>query len=234
MTEGPRTRPAGLASRTGCARKKRSQAPRFPSARVLPDRLKIETNPRSPTWHHRASIRFTPPLPSKSAATATGSTAWTPWRRRPRCRWTGFRSRSRSCWRTCSGARTTGTCRRTTSGRWRAGTRRRSRRRRSRSCRRASCCRTSPGFPRWWTWRPCATASGGWEATRNASTRSSPWTWSSTTPCRWTTSARCRRSPPIPRSSTSATRSGTRSCAGARRPSTTSAWCRPTRASSTR
>ena len=91
----------------------------------------------------------------------------------PRCRWTGCRSRSRSCWRTCSGARTTGTCRRTTSGRWRAGTRERSRKRRSPSCRRGSCCRTSPGSPPSWTWRPCAKASGDWAATRSASIRCS-------------------------------------------------------------
>ena len=207
---------------------------RLPSAYACQTASKPKSIPRSLTWHHRVSIRFTPPRPSRSGATATGSTVSNPWRRRPRCRWTGCRSPSRSCWRTCSGARTTGTCRRTTSGRWRAGTRGRSRRRKSPSCRRASCCRTSPACPPSWTWRPCAKASNGWAATRSVSTRSSPWTWSSTTRCRWTTSAHSNRSPPTRNWSTSATRNGTRSCAGGRRPSTTSAWCRPTPASSIR
>ena len=57
---------------------------------------------------------------------------------------------------------------------------------RSASCRRACCCRTSPGSPRWWTWRPCATPWRPWAPTPIAPTRCCRPTWSSTTPCRWT------------------------------------------------
>ena len=108
--------------------------------------------------------------------------------------------------RTCSGARTTGTCRRPTSRRWRGGDAAGETRQGDRlHAGRASCCRTSPGFPPSWIWRPCGKASGGWAATRDVSTRSSPWTWSSTTRCRWITSAPFSRSPPTRNSSTSAT-----------------------------
>mgnify|MGYP002232007367 CR=1 FL=1 len=63
--------------------------------------------------------------------------------------------------------------------------------------------------------------------------RSSP-TWSSTIPCRSTSTAWPTRSNRTWTSNTSATANATSSCVGASRPSATSAWCRREPASSTR
>ncbi len=77
-----------------------------------------------------------------------------------------------------------------TSRRWPAGTPRRCPRERSPSCRRASCCRTSPACRRSSTSRRCATRWRAWAATPSASTRCSRSSWSSTTRCRSTSTAR--------------------------------------------
>ena len=77
-----------------------------------------------------------------------------------------------------------------TSRRWRRGTPRPSRPRRSPSRRRACSCRTSPACRRSSTWPRCATPWATWAATRRRSTRWCRPSWSSTTRCRSTPSAR--------------------------------------------
>ena len=88
--------------------------------------------------------------------------------------------------------------------------------------RRACCCRTSPACPPSSTSPRCATRWRRWAATRRRSTRWSRPSWSSTTRSRSTCSAPATPSGATPSGSSSATRSATRSCAGARRRSTTS------------
>ena len=110
----------------------------------------------------------------------------------------------------------------------RARRRRSPSRRRAWSCRTSRACRASSTSPR------CATRWPTWAATRRTSTRSCPSSWSSTTPSRSTRSARARVPDQRGARSSSATRSATRSCAGARRRSRASRSCRRTPASCTR
>ena len=76
-----------------------------------------------------------------------------------------------------------------TSKRWPSGTRRPSRAGKSPSRRAACCCRTSPACRASSIWPPCATPCRASAATPSGSTRCSRSSWSSTTRCRWMTSA---------------------------------------------
>ncbi len=97
------------------------------------------------------------------------------------------RSRSRCSSRHWCGTLATASSATRTSPAWPAGRRPRPAAS-SPATRRASCCRTSPASRRWSTSPRCARPWPAWAATRSASTRSCPPTWSSTTRSRSTSS----------------------------------------------
>ena len=90
------------------------------------------------------------------------------------------------------------------------------------------------GVPRSSISAPCATPSRSWAAIRSASIRWFPPNWSSTTPCRWTSTAPQAPIPPTRCSNSSATASAMPFSSGASRPSATSPPCRRAWASATR